>query len=250
MNMNEMIESFKRKGLGDADVRVILADVGSNMWRFRRAAQRRLFGEPFAYIFNKARFLGTPLYIDRRVYVPNPETEEMVRALLSEAKDGSTIVDVGCGSGAITIAVKHRLKNAIVHAVDIDPLALEVARLNAGRNDVAINVQESFYVDDLDIPAPDYVIADLPYGNSRYTLPSIDIKEFAHMPPIALFHPVGVLSAYQELIESISRKKWKTVLFFESGRVEKDEVAKIIPPGMQWEYVGKGDYSFTKIRFE
>lgn len=246
----EKIKDKSREKISAAEIKIIRENVGDDIGKFRRAVQRRLFGEPFAYIFNKTEFLGVPLYIDRRVYVPNPETEEMVKTFLTEAKDGSTVVDVGCGSGAITVAIKLNMKNTNVYGADIDPAALEVARINAKKNRVNVDFYESSYVDDIHISSPDYVISDLPYGNENYTLSSIDIREFSHMPPISLFHPAGILGAYQELIESILKKKWKTVLFFESGRVEKSEVAKIVPKNLKWEYVKKENYSFTKVYFD
>ncbi len=247
--MEEIIEEFKKRGVSETDIKIISDEVGNDLARFRRIAQRRLFKEPFAYIFNKANFFGYSFFIDWRVYVPNPETEEMVKIFLGIAKDKSSVVDVGCGSGAIGISIKLKMKNLNVYATDIDPSALEVAKINGKNLNADINFHESFYVDDIDIPNPEYVISDLPYGNASYTLPSIDIQEFAHMPPISLFHPQGALNAYQELIASILRKKWRTTLIFETGRVGKTEVAKIIPSGFKWEYIQNGNYSVTTLNF-
>lgn len=247
--MEKIIEEFKEKGLNETDIKVISDEVGNDLAKFRRVAQRRLFKEPFAYIFNKVNFFGNSFFIDRRVYVPNPETEEMVKIFLEMAKGKSTVVDVGCGSGAIGISIKLKIKNLNVYATDIDPSALEVAKINAKNLNADIDFHESFYVDDIDILNPEYVISDLPYGNASYTLPSIDMGEFAHMPPISLFHPQGALKAYQELIASILRKKWRTTLIFETGRVEKGEVAKIIPSGFKWNYIQKDNYSVTVLHF-
>lgn len=247
--MKNTIKEFKEKGLSEIDIKIISDKVGDDLAKFRRLAQRRLFKEPFAYIFNKTHFFGHSLFIDRRVYVPNPETEEMVKIFLGLAKNKSTVVDVGCGSGAIGISIKLKMKNFHVHATDIDPSALEVAKINAKNLNADIDFHESFYLDDIDIANPEYLISDLPYGNASYTLPSIDIREFTHMPPVSLFHPKGELSAYQELIASIIRKKWKTTLIFETGRVEKEKVAKIIPNGLKWEYIQKDNYSVTVLHF-
>ena len=248
--MEKNIKEFKERGLSDTDMRTICDFVNGNTARFRRLAQRRLFGEPFAYLFNESIFLGNKFFIDKRVYVPNPETEEMVEVLLEKAKDGNTIIDVGCGSGAIGISLKLKNNSLKVYGLDIDPSALEVAHINNKKFKTDVSFQESFYVDDLNILAPDFIISDLPYGDQSYTLPSINIREFSHMPPIALFHPKGPLEAYRELIQSILIKGWKTKLIFESGRVEKEEVAKIIPFGMTWDYLQCSEnYSVTIVRF-
>ena len=142
------------------------------------------------------------------------------------------------------------MENLNVHATDIDSSTLEVAKINAKNLNTDIDFHESFYVDDLNIQNPDYIISDLPYGDQSYTLPSINIREFAYMPPIALFHPRGPLEAYRELTQSILRKSWKTTLIFESGRIEKEKVAQIIPHDTTWEYLRlTKDYSVTIVKF-
>lgn len=248
--MEKAIKEFRNKRLTKTDIETICNFVSGNTKRFKCLAQRRLFGEPFAYLFKESSFMGNKFFIDKRVYVPNPETEEMVRILLERIKENNVIVDVGCGSGAIGISLKLKNKRLKVYGVDIDPSALEVAHINKQKLNTDIILKESFYVDNLDIPNPDFVISDLPYGNQSYALPSIDIREFSYMPAIALFHPKGPLEAYKELIQSILRKGWKTTLIFESGLVEKEKVAKIIPLGKSWEYVKcNRNYSVTIIYF-
>ena len=116
--MEKIFEEFRKKGISETDIKIISDKVGNDLAKFRRAAQRRLFKEPFAYIFNKANFFGYSFFIDRRVYVPNPETEEMVKIFLGMAKNKSTVIDVGCGSGAIGISIKLKMKKLNVHATD------------------------------------------------------------------------------------------------------------------------------------
>lgn len=246
--MTTIIEEFRQKGLSKDDAKIILAEVGDDTSKFARFAQRRLYKEPFAYIFKKADFMGNSFYVDRRVYVPNPETAGLVDVLTSIAPDDSTILEVGCGSGAVAISVKLRMPKARVYGVDIDPAALEVAEKNAKEYGVNIYLAESLYADDVEI-VPDFIVADLPYGNASYTLPSIDIAEFAHMSPVALFHPKGVLTGYQEFINSILKKGWGTTLLIETGRVEKEKVEEIIPAGLPWRYQVENGYSVTTIYF-
>lgn len=247
--MNEDIKSFLNKGLPSKDVEILLKLSKGKPDIFRRYAQRRLFGEPLAYITSYVSFCGRKFFVDRRVYIPNLETERMVKYLLGNIDKKSTIVDVGTGSGAIAITIKKEVPTAKVFAVDIDPAALFVAKNNAKKHGVNIFFKESYYVDDLCIKNPDFIISDLPYGDKRYTLDSINIKEFAHMPPISTFHPMGILKAYEELIQSIIRKKWKTKLLFESGLVEKQEIAKIIPNRLLWNYKSFKRYSITIVEF-
>ncbi len=226
----------------------ILSNENPNL--FRRLSQRRLFNEPLAYLKGEVYFFGRKFNVDRRVYVPNPETEKMVRFALSELDVHSSILDVGTGSGSIAITLKKENPRIDVFGCDISPSALEVATKNALDHRVSLSFFESCYVDDLDIDEPTHIISDLPYGDERYILPSINLREFRHMPPESCFHPLGSLYAYKELIESIKNKGWKPKLFFESGKVKKDEVAEIIPQGMDWRYVlFEDNYSVTRLDF-
>ncbi|MBM3260958.1 methyltransferase [Candidatus Kaiserbacteria bacterium] len=246
----DVAQEYTKKGLKDADIQTLQDVVGNDAARFRRLAQRRLFGEPFAYIFNKADFLGHSLYVDRRVYIPNQETEKMVRAVIETMPDDATVVDVGCGSGAIASAIKLAKPHAKVFAVDIDPRTLDVARLNAQNLGASVECMESYYVDDLYIASPDFCIADLPYGDKHTILDTNVPQEIPHLPPTSFWHPLGTLNAYQELIQSIARKKWSTTLFFETGKVDGECVSAIIPQYLRWEYIRTDPaYSYTKVYF-
>lgn len=104
----------------------------------RDLIRRRLAREPVAYIAGRRGFhaLGLELSVDRRVLVPRPETEHLVDWLLQGLPFAPTPVrvhDVGTGSGAIALAVKHARRDAIVSASDRSGDALAVARDNATR---------------------------------------------------------------------------------------------------------------------
>ena len=105
----------------------------------RRRFARRAAGEPLAYLVGEKEFHGLVLQVDARVLVPRPDTETLVDwglELLRHALDGVAqpcIVDLGTGSGAIALAVKHRHAAAQVLAVDASLPALDVARHNARR---------------------------------------------------------------------------------------------------------------------
>jgi len=251
MAVDSLINEYKAKGMSERDI-IQLLDISQNdLGKFRRFAQRRIFKEPLAYIKGNMDFFGRTFKVDRRVYVPNPETEMMVRAFIEETSTGSTILEVGTGCGCIAITLAKEASYSKIYASDLDPNALWVAKENAETHNVRIGFFESNYIDDLKICSPDCIISDMPYGNERYILPSIDVCEFQHMPSLACFHPLGLLESYRELIDSIQRKGWKTKLFFETGRVEKDEVQKIIPPGKKWDYfILDKDYSMVVLVFD
>jgi release factor glutamine methyltransferase len=97
--------------------------------RFAALVERRLAGEPLAYVTGVAGFRHLLLQVDRRVLIPRPETEGLVELVLHHAL-GGTVVDIGTGSGCIAIALAREGKYASVTGVDISAESLEVARRN------------------------------------------------------------------------------------------------------------------------
>ncbi|MES2584431.1 MAG: peptide chain release factor N(5)-glutamine methyltransferase [Pseudomonadota bacterium] len=95
---------------------------------------RRAAGEPLAYITGHKEFFGLDLQVDARVLVPRPDTETLVEwALEMLPTSGARVVDLGTGSGAIALALKHTRPGLLVHAVDFSTDALAVAQANAQR---------------------------------------------------------------------------------------------------------------------
>ncbi|MGE5282188.1 MAG: peptide chain release factor N(5)-glutamine methyltransferase [Chloroflexota bacterium] len=129
--------------------------------RFAEMVRRRLRREPVAYIVGRRGFRRIELAVDRRVLIPRPETELLVE--LAVEMEPERVLDVGTGSGAIALAVADELPECEVVAVDTSRAALEVARANAERLDLADRV--SFHQGTLP-PGDagfDLVLANLPY---------------------------------------------------------------------------------------
>lgn len=97
--------------------------------------QRRADGEPLAYLVGQREFRGLALRMTPDVLVPRPDTETLIDwALELVARESSpAVVDLGTGSGAIALAVKHERPRARVHGVDASRAALTVARNNGQR---------------------------------------------------------------------------------------------------------------------
>jgi len=103
--------------------------------RFLALAQRRAGGEPLAYLTGVKEFYGLPLQVDARVLDPRPDTETLVEWALEclTGQPAPRVIDLGTGSGAIALALKHARPDAQVSAVDASADALAVARANAQR---------------------------------------------------------------------------------------------------------------------
>jgi release factor glutamine methyltransferase len=110
---------------------------------FTGLAARRARGEPLAQLVGGKEFHGLWLAVTRDVLVPRPETELLVACLLEAIAERPTprVLDLGTGSGAIAIAVRHARPDAQVFASDASAAALDVARANAARLGMSIRFE-------------------------------------------------------------------------------------------------------------
>jgi release factor glutamine methyltransferase len=132
---------------------------------------RRAGGEPLAYLVGEREFHGLALRVTPAVLVPRPETEVLVDwALELLAGRAATVVDLGTGSGAISLAVRQRCPAATITATDASSAALAVAADNARRLDLAIEFLAGDWWQavagrhfDLALSNPPYVAGDDPH---------------------------------------------------------------------------------------
>ena len=105
--------------------------------------QRRLDGEPIAYIVGSREFFGLPFRVAPGVLIPRPDTELIVELALERLPPAGRLLDMGTGSGAIAVACAHTRKDAIVTALDLSEEALAIARGNAAANGAAVRFLRS-----------------------------------------------------------------------------------------------------------
>jgi release factor glutamine methyltransferase len=168
-----------------------------------RAVSRRLAGEPMQHLAGEAEFYGLPFNVSRDVLIPRPETEHLVERVVELARHfhRPKIVDVGTGSGAIAVALAHKLPEAEIYATDLSEPALTVARRNAKRN--GVNDRMRFLEGDLLEPVAGeqfhIVVSNPPYvpERDRETL-SVEVRNFE--PALALFAGDDGLDVYRRLI--------------------------------------------------
>lgn len=152
--------------------------------RYTELVVRRTAHEPVAYLVNHREFYGIDLFVDRRVLIPRPETEMLVDQVLTEATVRDplqlVVVDVGAGSGAISIAVAANAPNTQLYALDVSADALDVARCNVETHNLGDRIR--LIQSDLLARLPeraDIIVANLPYVTSRdYRTLAPDVRDY------------------------------------------------------------------------
>jgi release factor glutamine methyltransferase len=159
--------------------------------RFREILERRLTGEPVAYLFGEREFYGRPFQVDRRVLIPRPETEHVVEEALAEKLPlRPWILDVGTGSGILAVTLALEIPGARVVATDLSAGALAVAAGNARRLGAADRVLlvRTDLTAGLDLSRFDLVVSNPPYIDpADVRLLSPEVCNFE--PHLALFAP-------------------------------------------------------------
>jgi release factor glutamine methyltransferase len=154
--------------------------------RFSAHLQRRLEGEPVAYITGRREFMGLSFLVDSRVLIPRAETETLAEYVLThaQAQKIERLLDVGTGSGCIAVSLAVLLPELKAHATDVSADALEVARQNARRHGVLPRIH--FYEGAFFQPLPDslrasfqVIVSNPPYiPDYEYPLLQKNVREY------------------------------------------------------------------------
>ena len=151
-----------RSGLTASTVREL---ENASLQELERLLARRERREPLAYVLGEWGFRHLTLKVDARVLVPRPETEIVVERCLAriEGIDGPRVLDVGTGSGAIALAIADEAVGARVTAIDASRDALEVARENASRTGLSVELAHHDLFHGLPEGPWDLVVSNPPY---------------------------------------------------------------------------------------
>lgn len=188
-------------------------------------------GKPIAYITNEKEFFGRSFFVDERVLIPRPETEEIVEDVIEFAKkhpDVKTIIDLGTGSGAIAISLAQELPNHQIIALEISPDALEVAQKNH-KSFPCKNLQfieSNLFTSYQPTSEPVAILANLPYiGTETNRFISEETEKYE--PHLALFGGQDGLELYRKTWRQIKEKKLNlAALFMEIGFSQVESISK------------------------
>lgn len=195
--------------------------------------QQLLQHKPVQYVLHEAWFFGLKFYVDGNVLIPRPETEELVELILKQSHlKHPKILDMGCGSGCIAIALKKKLPAATIFGLDISTEALSISKKNASINHVNIEFIEADILnlgEDLVLPDFDIIVSNPPYiRNSEASLMNLNVLNFE--PHQALFVSDNDPLIFYRTIAALSLKHLKKEgkLFFEINESLSNKIVSLL----------------------
>lgn len=195
--------------------------------------QRRIDGEPMAYILNKKEFYGRDFIINKNVLVPRPESEDFITLLksilnnknhLSEVRPlkSLTLIDVGTGSGCLAITAKLEFPELEVIGTDTSSAALIIAKKNAKSLHTNINFKEEDLLEQEKANSINIIFANLPYVPINYKVS----KEVLCEPTQAVFAKQEGLELIYKLAPNAYKTLKKNGLIFIESLLDQQQTVK------------------------
>ena len=172
--------------------------------RFRGLCRQRVDGRPVQYIIGEQYFYGLQFMVDERVLIPRPETELLVEHVLESlgmtglgGSSSATILDIGTGSGCISVTMAKLCPSLTVTAVDCSLDALDVAHTNAANNNVESRIEflvadmfDESFASLMPVNTYDLIVSNPPYiPDAEWEGLQREVKQYE--PRIALTTPQG-----------------------------------------------------------
>ena len=234
------VEIFLQKALGDVDRIYIHLNLNKELTKeqydeFLGYINDRINGRPVAYIVGNREFMGLDFFVKEGVLIPRPDTETLVEEIIELCKNKNeeiNIVDIGTGSGAITVSLAKYIKNSKITSLDISDIPLEVGKINAVNNGVDNRIE--FLKSDVFTAIKntekkfDIIVSNPPY------IPKKDIETLHtqvkdYEPYNALEGGEDGLDFYRQITEeSIKYLKQGGILAYEVGHDQAEDVSKIM----------------------
>ncbi|MDX6698200.1 MAG: release factor glutamine methyltransferase [Solirubrobacteraceae bacterium] len=195
---------------------------GDEAARFEALIVRREAREPVAYLLGRKGFRHLDLEVDSRVLIPRPETEVLVEAAL-ELPHGTRLVEIGTGSGAVALALKSERPDLQIVATDISAEALEVARANAKRLNLDVEMVQADLLDGAGGPY-DAVLANVPYVDPLdYAI--LDPEIGVHEPEVAIVAGDAGAAIIRRLVSQLGETPYVAL---EVGLAQEERVAGML----------------------
>lgn len=207
MNLDDVVAALRAAGCVWAEEEAgILVENSSSDDDLVQKVARRAAGEPLELVVGWAEFRGLRLHVEPHVFVPRRRTEFLAEQAIqaAEATAEPVVVELCCGAGAISAAILNETKAPVeLHAADIDPAAVEVARQNL--------TDAHLYVGDLFSPLPQrlrgrvhVLVANVPYVPTE-DLPLLPPESRSHEPGRAVDGGTDGLRLFGRLVTEATR---------------------------------------------
>jgi len=200
---------------------------------YRELLKKRGSFVPLQYLVGKVEFYGLEFNVDSSVLIPRPETELLVETVIEENKNPNLrILDVGTGSGIIAVAFAKIFEQPELFALDVSDAALENAKKNAIKNNVAdriiflqLDTRKNLPFEDESF---DIIVSNPPYI-SKDEFPKLQTELRVFEPAIALTDYSDGLSFYRTIsVKAAGLLKSKGKVYFEVGKDQSIMVKKIM----------------------
>lgn len=195
--------------------------------QLRRWLKLRLAGEPLAHICGQFEFRGLTFHLDKRAYVTDPELIHLVESVETSARTFTVthgrpplIAEVGVGCGSLALSLCHHLPATTVVGLDLDPDPLVLAAANAQRLGLPLRLVESDLFESWpqDLPAPDIVFGDPPWGDDDMLYAADRPAGHYHaMPPVSAFPLGGPTGVHRQIIRQIINRGWSSEIWLNGG---------------------------------
>lgn len=232
-------ELLLQKALGNVDRLYIHLNLNKELTeeqeiKFIGFAKERLNGRPIAYIVENREFMGLDFFVKEGVLIPRPDTETLVEEIIEicNGKKDVSILDIGTGSGAITVSLAKYIENSKVTSFDVSEIALEIAKKNAIINEVDkkikyINSDLFTAISDSNIKF-DIIVSNPPYIKKQ-DIETLHTQVKDYEPYNALEGGEDGLDFYRKITEQ--GKKYLNrcgILAYEVGHNQAEDVINIM----------------------
>jgi release factor glutamine methyltransferase len=203
----------------------------------QRWMQRRLQGEPLAYLSGKVQFYGCSLEVNSAVLIPRPETEILVDKVVTSLKrqevQGKILWDICCGSGCIGIALKKVFPTLSVYLSDASEDAIALAARNAVANGVEVVCLKGDLLAPFQGSKAHYVVCNPPYiSEEEYAILSKEVRDYE--PRLALVGGEKGWEFYERLAQDLPAYLYPHAQVWLEIGYQQGEIVKRLFQGPSW----------------
>jgi len=198
--------------------RIVYKDLpvsGEQQKQLEKISDELLNHRPVQYVLNEAWFMDMKLLVNEHVLIPRPETEELVEWIIKDVEQSGnkelSLIDIGTGSGCIPIAVKRKVPQITVCAIDISDDALQVAKQNSLEQNAIIDFLHVDFLKEIDwnkLGMYDRIVSNPPYIKKSEEAVMRD-NVLKYEPHLALFVPNEAELLFYKAIARFSQEHLK-----------------------------------------